>query len=253
MATMKDIIQSPLLLALVIGGLLYISAFSLVYLKKAYDHCLELGITRKELSNVIKSSLIFSVVPSLSIVVGLFVLIAVLGSVWAWWRLSVIGSLSYETMISSSIAQVLGYASSAEMLESATGRQFGVVMILMTVAILTLAAVCASFISPVFELPAVKTASGYLLPALFGSMALGLFASSSSGSKVVKGGIKGVLPVLIIMTVLSLAARLAGYGSVLGGLVGIFIIVMLPIGILTSYVLWKKGKIQVVDKEQKEK
>ena len=125
MATMKDIIQSPLLLALVIGGLLYISAFSLVYLKKAYDHCLELGITRKELSNVIKSSLIFSVVPSLSIVVGLFVLIAVLGSVWAWWRLSVIGSLSYETMISSSIAQVLGYASSAEMLESATGRQFG--------------------------------------------------------------------------------------------------------------------------------
>lgn len=62
---------------------------------------------------------------------------------------------------------------------------------LMTVAILTLAAVCASFISPVFELPAVKTASGYLLPALFGSMALGLFASSSSGSKVVKGGIKG--------------------------------------------------------------
>ena len=483
----------------ILGGFLYISAFSLIYLKKAYDHCLELGITRKELSNVIKSSLIFSVVPSLSIVVGLFVLIAVLGSVWAWWRLSVIGSLSYETMISSSIAQVLGYASSAEMLESATGRQFGVVMILMsvgmlsgflillpfgkklcksvdrsaaesggstwknvlsgvfmlvmfsvyipillftdnvqaavmitglviaigvgvlakrpglawlnnfvmafsmlgpclvagmgtdlrlrretdmskaktetkmdsfqswahrwgrvgtlivliymvalpfvvlaaydsipslgevfnvntfsilliyipvgfsealsytpilgcsaylafitgnimnlklpvaanamnltqkqpntpegeaiasvavavsslmTVAILTLVAVCVSFISPVFELPAVKTASGYLLPALFGSMALGLFASSSSGSKVVKGGIKGVLPVLIIMTVLSLAARLAGYGSVLGGLVGIFIIVMLPIGILTSYVLWKKGKIQVVDKEQKEK
>ena len=47
-------------------------------------------------------------------------------------------------------------------------------------------------------------------------LALGLFASSASGSKVVKGGIKGVLPVLIIMTVLSLAARLAGYGSVLG-------------------------------------
>ena len=83
----------------------------------------------------------------------------------------------------------------------------------------------------------------YLLDAM-SAMALGLFASSSSGSK-------GVLPVLIIMTVVSLAARLAGYGSVLGGLVGIFIIVMLPIGILTSYVLWKKGKIQVVDKEQK--
>lgn len=36
-----------------------------------------------------------------------------------------------------------------------------------------------------------------LPPALFGSMALGLFASSASGSKVVKGGIKGVLPVAL--------------------------------------------------------
>ena len=63
--------------------------------------------------------------------------------------------------------------------------------------------------------------------------------------------IQSPLLALVIMTVLSLAARLAGYGSALGGLVGIFIIVMLPIGILTSYVLWKKGRIQVVDKEQK--
>lgn len=34
MASIKDIIQSPLLLALVIGGLLYIAGFSLVYLKR---------------------------------------------------------------------------------------------------------------------------------------------------------------------------------------------------------------------------
>lgn len=216
MATMKDIIQSPLLLALVIGGLLYISAFSLVYLKKAYDHCLELGITRKELSNVIKSSLIFSVVPSLSIVVGLFVLIAVLGSVWAWWRLSVIGSLSYETMISSSIAQVLGYASSAEMLESATGRQFGVVMILMSVGML----------------------SGFLVLLPFGKKLCKSVdrSAAESGGSTWKNVLSGVF-MLVMFSVY----------------IPIFIIVMLPIGILTSYVLWKKGKIQVVDKEQKEK
>ena len=286
MATMKDIIQSPLLLALVIGGLLYIAAFSVVYLKKAYDHCLELGITRKELSNVIKSSLVFSIVPSLSIVVGLFVLIAVLaaydsvpslGEVFnvntfsilliyipvgfseALSYTPILGCSAYLAFITGNIMNLkLPVAANAMNLtkkqpNTPEGETIASVAVavssLMTVAILTLAAVCASFISPVFELPAVKTASGYLLPALFGSMALGLFASSSSGSKVVKGGIKGVLPVLILMTVLSLAARLAGYGSVLGGLVGIFIIVMLPIGILTSYVLWKKGKIKVVDKE----
>ena len=38
-------------------------------------------------------------------------------------------------------------------------------------------------------------------------LALGLFASSASGSKVVKGGIKGVLPVLIIMTPCRLRLR----------------------------------------------
>lgn len=50
MATMKDIITSPLLLAMVIIGLLYIVGFSLVYLKKAYTHCLELGISKEDFS-----------------------------------------------------------------------------------------------------------------------------------------------------------------------------------------------------------
>lgn len=134
---MKEIISSPLLLALVIAGLLYIVAFSLVYLKKAYTHCLELGIAKETVKKVIKSSLVFSIVPSLSIVVGLFALISVLGVVWSWWRLSVIGSLSYETLIASSVSSAIGFSSSAEMLEQATGGQFGVLMILMSIGMLS--------------------------------------------------------------------------------------------------------------------
>ena len=126
MANMKDIITSPLLLAMVIIGLLYIVGFSLVYLKKAYTHCLELGISKEDLKNVIKSSLVFSIVPSLSIVVGLFALISVLGTVWSWWRLSVIGSLSYESLISISVSSAIGFSNNAEILEGATGQQFGV-------------------------------------------------------------------------------------------------------------------------------
>lgn len=137
MATMKDIISSPLLLALIVIGLVYIVGFSLVYLKKAYTHCLELGISKEELKKVIKSSVVFSIVPSLSIVVGLFALITVLGTVWSWWRLSVIGSLSYETLISNGVSSALGFSSAAEMLDQATGSQFGVVMILMSVGMLS--------------------------------------------------------------------------------------------------------------------
>jgi hypothetical protein len=135
--TMTDIINSPLLLALVIIGLLYILGFSVVYLKKAYNHCIELGITKETLVKVIKSSIIFSIVPSLSIVVGLFALITVLGTVWSWWRLSVIGSLSFETLISKSVASAIGFESTTQMLEEASGSQFGVVMILMSIGMLS--------------------------------------------------------------------------------------------------------------------
>ena len=117
----------------------------------------------------------------------------------------------------------------------------------MTVIILTLAALLISFISPIFELPAVQTMSSYLLPALFGSMTLGLFASTGAGSKVVKGGIKGVIPVIVIVSLVTLAARLMGIGSAVLGMVGFLILAMLPVAIITSRILWKKGEIQVVD------
>ena len=137
MVTMKDIISSPLLLILVAIGLIYIVIFSLIHLKKSYSRCIEMGITKEDLKKVIKSSIVFSIVPSLSIVVGLFALISVLGVVWSWWRLSVIGSLSYESLISSSVASALKFSSAAEMLEKATGSQFGVVMILMSIGMLS--------------------------------------------------------------------------------------------------------------------
>ena len=121
---------------------------------------------------------------------------------------------------------------------------------IMTVVILTIAALLVSVISPIFELPAVKTMSSYLLPALFGSMTLGLFASTSSGSKVVVGGLKGVIPVLLIVSLVCIAARIFGMGSMILGMVGFLILLMLPIGIITSRILWKKGIIKVIDKDQ---
>lgn len=121
---------------------------------------------------------------------------------------------------------------------------------IVTVVILTLAAIFATVISPVFELPAVKTMSSYLLPALFGSMTLGLFASTGAGTKVVKGGIKGVVPVLVIVSIVCILARVAGLGDIMLGVVGFLILAMLPVGIITSRILWKKGVIKVVDKEE---
>jgi hypothetical protein len=119
---------------------------------------------------------------------------------------------------------------------------------IMTIIILALAALLSAWISPVFELPAVKTASNYLIPALFGSLTLGLFASTSSGKKVVKNGVMGVVPVIVIITVLALVVRITT-GSSLFGMVGFLILFMLPVAIISSWIMWKKKIIQVVDKE----
>lgn len=118
---------------------------------------------------------------------------------------------------------------------------------IMTIIILALAALLSTWISPVFDLPAVKTASNYLIPALFGSLALGLFSSNNAGDKVVKNGIMGVLPVLIIVSLLSIFVRITSGGS-LFDMVGFLILFMLPIALITSRIMWKKGIIKVVDK-----
>lgn len=120
---------------------------------------------------------------------------------------------------------------------------------IMTVVILALAALLSAWISPVFELPSVKTASNYLIPALFGSLTLGLFSSTSAGKKVVKGGVKGVIPVIVIVTVLALIVRITSGGS-LFGMIGFLILFMLPVAIISSRIMWKKGIIKVVDKEE---
>lgn len=120
----------------------------------------------------------------------------------------------------------------------------------MTVVILALAALFSTWISPVFELPAVKTASNYIIPALFGSLTLGLFSSTNAGNKVVKKGIMGVLPVLILVSVISIFVRVTTGGS-LFGMIGFLILIMLPVALISSRIMWKKGIIQVVDKAQK--
>lgn len=119
---------------------------------------------------------------------------------------------------------------------------------IMTIIILAIAALLSSWISPLFELPAVKTASNYLIPALFGSLTLGLFASTNSGKKVVKNGVMGVVPVIIIITVIALIARITK-GASLFGMVGFLILFMLPVAIISSRIMWKKNIIQVVDNE----
>lgn len=58
-----------------------------------------------------------------------------------------------------------------------------------------------------------------------------------------------MLPVIVIVTVLALVVRITSGGS-LFGMIGFLILFMLPIAIISSRIMWKKGMIKVVDNEE---
>jgi hypothetical protein len=84
---------------------------AIVFFKVAWKQALKLGYTRNDLLKVVKSSAVFSIVPSLPIIISYIILMSVLGKYFAWLRLSVIGSAAYETMAASMAASAFGYTS----------------------------------------------------------------------------------------------------------------------------------------------
>lgn len=131
-----DVANSKLLYLLVGIGILYIVGLSLVFLRKAWRRSLDLGVSRKKLVQVARSSAVFTVVPSLSIIIGLFSLSAVLGIPWPWYRLSVVGSVTYELTAAEMVADGMGYPSAAAMAGAGDYRVFGAVMFVMSICIL---------------------------------------------------------------------------------------------------------------------
>ena len=134
--TFMSIMNSFPLYILVIAGLSFVFALCLVTLKQARQRALELGLSKEEIMGVIKSSALFSIVPSLSVVVGLFSLQAVLGVPWSWYRLSVIGSVSYELIAADMAAIGAGYDSLAALVEVNDPNVAGAVMLAMSLGII---------------------------------------------------------------------------------------------------------------------
>lgn len=135
--TFFEIANSPILYILVIIGLIGIIAYAAVFLRKSYSRCLELGFSKDLVMNVIKSSLAFTVVPSIAIVVGLVSLSLALGIPWPWWRLSVVGSVGYELMAADLGSKAMGFSNLATMASSNDGAAFTAIMYIMTVGIIS--------------------------------------------------------------------------------------------------------------------
>lgn len=95
----------------VIGGVMicFVLFQSVYFLKKAYDRGLEIGLTEYQLKETIRSSAFFSIVPSIPILIGLITMIPIFGNVVIpWIRLSVLGSVSYESYAANAIRNAAG-------------------------------------------------------------------------------------------------------------------------------------------------
>ena len=131
-----EIMNSPLLYAMVGAAIVYILLFCVVTLRKSYCHALEIGITKEKIRTAIVSSAIYTIVPSISVVIGLFSLATVIGVPWSWFRLSVVGSVTYELVAADMAATGAGYESIAALNAAGDPTVVGTLMFVMSICIL---------------------------------------------------------------------------------------------------------------------
>ncbi len=88
------------------GGVvaIFVLLQSVVFLRKAWKRGLELGVPKERMRLAAVQSGVFSIVPSIPIVLALVALAPTMGVPFSWIRLSVIGSMSYEVTAASAVA-----------------------------------------------------------------------------------------------------------------------------------------------------
>lgn len=128
--------NDTLLYGLVALGMLYIIGLAVAFMVKAIRHADTLGIPKQTITNVIRSSAIFTIIPSVSVIIGLVSLSAVIGTPWSWFRLSVVGAVTYELTAAEMVSDALGFTSAGAMAAADNYKVFGAVMMVTSTCIL---------------------------------------------------------------------------------------------------------------------
>ena len=131
---MKFSINHPVLFILV--GLLVavVLGQSVYFLLKALKRSKELGMDQKKVKKTMKTAAIFTIAPAVAIVISVITLSKKLGLPLPWLRLSVVGSMSYETIAANNALSAMGQSlGSAAPL---TAQQYVNVLLVMTISIM---------------------------------------------------------------------------------------------------------------------
>lgn len=105
---MADYRNSTFMFALGAIVALFVTVQSIVFLRKAWQEGIRRGITTEVMRKTVLSSAVFTLVPSLSILLTMLTLSGALGLALPWIRLSVIGAVTYELPAAEAAAQAMG-------------------------------------------------------------------------------------------------------------------------------------------------
>ena len=119
----------------IVGGvLLFIAIMCVVFIVKSYRAGIAIGMDPKVLKRAMTSSATFTILPSVSILLGVIALSGSLGVPFSWLRLSVIGALQYELNVAEIAAQSVGIG--GLQVQNLTPEAFTTIALVMTVGIL---------------------------------------------------------------------------------------------------------------------
>ena len=128
---MEKIANSWWMYLLGVFVVIFVLAGSLFFILKSYKDAKQLNMDTKVLKKTIINSAVFTILPSISILIGVVTLSGVLGIPLPWIRLTVIGALHYEGVAANSAYE--GITSLSEL----TSVQFVTIAFVMTIGILS--------------------------------------------------------------------------------------------------------------------
>ena len=120
-------IIAGILIAVVLGQSVY-------FLVKALRRSKQLGMDQTKIKKTIKTAAIFTIAPAVAIVISVMTLSKKLGLPLPWLRLSVVGSMSYETIAANNALSAMGQSLGSE--AALTAQQFVNVLLVMTISIM---------------------------------------------------------------------------------------------------------------------
>ena len=126
-------VNHPILFVIVGVVILAVLGQSVYFLVRAWRRANQLGMDKTKLKKTVTTAAIFTIAPAVAILVGVISLSHSLGVALPWLRLSVVGSLSYETVAAGSALEALGMGLETQITDPSA---FVTVLWVMTIGIL---------------------------------------------------------------------------------------------------------------------